>query len=122
MPRHPCNTKMQPPARTGEFIFRICRQIGYLQIGYLTWYLACFENSSMLLSVTIEGMAFLGRGITRIHVTEFQKRGNPQTHIVLTVRQVAKLHNVGVDDSEITPNISNREELPFLQGTVSSTM
>lgn len=76
----------------------------------------------MLLSVTIEGTAFLGRGITRIHVTEFQKRGNPQTHIVLTVRQVDKLHNVEVDDSEITPNISNREELPFVQGTVSSTM
>ena len=29
MPLHPCNTKMQPPARYGEFIFRIRRQIGY---------------------------------------------------------------------------------------------
>ena len=29
MPLHPCNTKMQPPARRGEFVFRICRQIGH---------------------------------------------------------------------------------------------
>ena len=29
MPLHPANTKMQPPARSAEFVFRIRRQIGY---------------------------------------------------------------------------------------------
>ena len=29
MPLHPSNTKIQPPARSAEFVFRIRRQIGY---------------------------------------------------------------------------------------------
>ena len=29
MPLPPCNTKMQPPAIRGEFVFRICRQIAH---------------------------------------------------------------------------------------------
>ena len=64
----------------------------------------------------------LGRGITRINVNEFQEQGYPQTHIILAVAQVEKYHDVGDDDSAISAEISNREELPFLSGTVSSTM
>ena len=64
----------------------------------------------------------LGRGIARIHVIEFQEQGYPQTHIVLSVPQVEKDHDVGNDDSAISAEISNREELPFLLSTVLSTM
>ena len=37
----------------------------------------------------------LGRGIARIHVIEFQKRGYPHAHILLTVRQEDKLRDAG---------------------------
>ena len=64
----------------------------------------------------------LGRGIARIHVMEFQTQGYPKTHILLTVPQVEKDHDVRNDDSAISAEISNREQQPFLWGTVSSTM
>ena len=37
----------------------------------------------------------LGRGIDRIHVIEFQKRGYPHAQILLTVRQEDKLRDAG---------------------------
>ena len=37
----------------------------------------------------------LGRGIDRIHVIKFQKRGYPHAHILLTVRQEDKLRDAG---------------------------
>ena len=64
----------------------------------------------------------LGRGIARIHVIEFQKRGYPHAHILLTVRQEDKLRDAGDVDSVISAEIPNREELPLLWDTVSSSM
>ena len=70
----------------------------------------------------------LGRSIARIHVIEFQKQGYPQTHILLTVPQVVKSMMSGTMTLQsllkyaISAETSNREELPFLWGIVSSTM
>ena len=85
----------------------------------LTGYLARFGNA---LIRDLQENRILGRDIVRIHAIEFQKRGYPQKHIVLTVQQVDKLHNVGDSNSAISVEISNREVLPLLWGTTSSTM
>ena len=76
----------------------------------------------MLLSVTFWENGILGRGIARIHVIEFQQQGYHQTHIVLSVPQVEKDHDLKDDDSAISAEIGSRKELPFLWDTVSSTM
>ena len=70
----------------------------------------------------LQGNGILGRGIARIHVIELEKQGYPQEEIVLAVQQVEKLHDVRDDESAISAEISNREELPLLQGTASSPM
>ena len=64
----------------------------------------------------------LGGGITRIHVIEFQKQGYPHVHIVLTEQQEDKPQDVEDVDSVISAKIPNREELPLLWDTVSSSM
>ena len=70
----------------------------------------------------------LGRGIARVHVIEFEKQGYPHVHILLTVRQEDKPQDVRwifdsvIIDSVISAKIPNREELPLLWDTVSSSM
>ena len=66
----------------------------------------------------------LGRGIARVHVIEFEKRGYPHVHILLTVRQEDKPRDVRwifdsvIIDSVISAKIPNREELPLLWDSV----
>ena len=82
-------------------------------------YLARFGNA---LIRDLRENGILGRDIVRIHAIDFQKWDYPQKHIVLTVRQVDKLHNIGHNNSAISVEISNRKVRPLLWGTTSSTM
>ena len=64
----------------------------------------------------------LGRSLAMIHVIEFQKRGLPHAHLVLTFEQDDRLRDAADVDSIISAEIPSRQQFPLLHETISNQM
>ena len=78
----------------------------------------CLEN----IVLDLWENSILGRSLAMIHVIEFQKRGLPHTHLVLTFKQDDRFRDAADVDSIISAEIPSRQQFPLLHETISNQM
>ena len=64
----------------------------------------------------------LGRSLAMIHILEFQKRGLPHAHLVLTFEQDDRLRDAADVDSIISAKIPSHQQFPLLHETILNQM